>query len=165
MFATGVFCMWIFWVGSIIFLFLNKFYIFFGLLTFSISIQFEIILQSIGFLIFYIGAITYDLIIIINGKSLLPSTSGLLENHRLIQKGPYRIIRHPLYVSYIFILVGLILILLIYWLFIPVICLIIGIYPTAKAEEEILTKQFEEEYLEYKRKVGMFFPKFKKLKS
>jgi len=36
---------------------------------------------------------------------------------------------------------------------------IIGIYPTAKAEEEVLIKQFEEEYIKYKQKVGMFFPK------
>lgn len=30
---------------------------------------------------------------------------------------------------------------------------------TAKAEEEILIEQFGEEYIEYQREVGMFFPK------
>ena len=44
-------------------------------------------------------------------------------------------------------------------LLIPAFCVIIGIYPTAKVEEEILIKQFEEEYIKYKQKVGMFFPK------
>jgi protein-S-isoprenylcysteine O-methyltransferase Ste14 len=34
-----------------------------------------------------------------------------------------------------------------------------AIHPTAKAEEETLTEQFGEEYLEYKQRVGMFVPK------
>jgi len=66
-----------------------------------------------------------------------------------------------LYVSYVLTLVGLSLTFFIYWILIPAFCVIIGIYPTAKAEEEILIKQFkvEEEYIKYKQKVGMFFPK------
>ena len=40
--------------------------------------------------------------------------------------------------------------------------MIIGIYPTAKAEEQTLIEQFGEEYIKYKQKVGMFFPKFRK---
>ena len=74
----------------------------------------------------------------------------------------FEIIRHPLYVSYILILAGLSFILPIYWLLIPTLFIIIGIYPTAKAEEETLIEQFGEEYIEYKRKVGVFFPKLKK---
>jgi len=80
----------------------------------------------------------------------------------LIKEGPYAIIRHPLYVSYIFILAGISLILLTCWLLIPTLLMIIGIYPTAKAEEETLIEQFGEEYLEYKENVGMFFPRIKR---
>jgi protein-S-isoprenylcysteine O-methyltransferase Ste14 len=97
--------------------------------------------------------------IIVAGKYLRPAPSGTLESHKLVQKGPFRIIRHPLYVSYIFILAGLSMVLLTFWLLIPTLFLIIGIYPTAKAEEEILIEQFGEEYINYKRNVGMFFPK------
>ena len=116
----------------------------------------------VGLIIFYIGAVTYNLNIIVAGKYLRPSISGTLEEHKLIKKGPYAVIRHPLYASYIFILAGLSLILLSYWLLIPTLCMIIGIFPTAKAEEETLIEQFGEEYVEYKRKVGMFFPKCRK---
>ncbi len=161
--AIGWLSIWPVWIGSVILLFLNNFYNIFGFLTFSS--QFEVIQQIIGFFIFYIGDITYNLTIILTGQYLSPSTSGLVEDHKLIQKGTFRIIRHPLYVSYLLILVGLSLILLIYWLLIPTIFVIIGIYPTAKTEEETLIQQYGEEYIEYKRKVGMFFPKLRKSKS
>lgn len=160
LFVSGVFCMWVFWVGGIIFLFLNKFFNIFRFMTFSSP--HEITIQIVGLIIFYIGAVTYNLNIIVAGKYLRPSISGTLEEHKLIKEGPYAVIRHPLYTSYIFILAGLSLILLSYWLLIPTLCMIIGIFPTAKAEEETLIEQFGEEYVEYKRKVGMFFPKFRK---
>lgn len=139
-------------------MFLNKYYSIFNFLTFSSP--YGIAIQITGLFIFYIGAITYNLNIIIVGKYLLPSISGLSEDHKLIQNGPFGIIRHPLYVSYIFILLGLSLTLLTYWLLIPTLFIIIGIYSTAKAEEELLIEQFGEQYREYKKKVGMFFPKF-----
>ena len=161
--GIGSLSIWPIWIGSVIFLFLNQFYSIFGFLIFFT--YFDTMLQIIGFFIFYIGDITYNLIIIFNSKYILPSTSELSKNHRLIRKGSYRIIRHPLYVSYLLILVGSSLILLCYWVLIPAIFVIIGIYPTAKTEEETLIQQYGEEYIEYKRKVGMFFPKFKKSKS
>jgi protein-S-isoprenylcysteine O-methyltransferase Ste14 len=159
--VAGDLCNWVFWYGGSILLVLNKFYDIFGFLRFSLP--HEMVIQTCGFFIFYIGAITYNWVLFSGGKYILPSTSGLLGNHKLVQKGPYGIIRHPLYVAYIFILAGLSLILLIYWLLIPTLFIIIGIYPTAKAEEEILIEQFGEEYIEYKRKVGMFLPKLRKL--
>lgn len=161
--VAGVLCMWVFWMGGIIILFLNKFYSLLGFLTFSSP--YEIVIQIIGFIIFYIGAITYNLNIIVAGKYLRPAPSGTLKKHKLIKEGPFAIIRHPLYVSYIFILAGLSFIVLSYWILIPTLFIIIGIYPTVKAEEKTLIEEFGEEYIEYKRKVGMFFPKFRKLKS
>lgn len=158
--AAGVLCMWVCWIGGIIFLFLNNFYSIFGFLTFSS--HFEIAVQIVGFFIFYVGAITYNLNIIFAGRNLRPAQSGIIEEHKLIKNGPFGIIRHPLYVSYILILAGLSLILLSYWLLIPTLFIIIGIYPTAKAEENNLIEQFGEEYIEYKKNVGMFFPKLKK---
>ena len=158
--VVGVLCMWVSWIGGIIFLFLNKFYSIFGFLTFST--HYDLTIQIIGLIIFYIGAITYNLNIIFAGKNLRPAQSGITEDHKLIQNGPFGIIRHPLYVSYILILAGLSITFLIYWILVPALFIIIGIYPTAKAEEETLIEQFGEEYIEYKRKVGMFFPKFKR---
>jgi protein-S-isoprenylcysteine O-methyltransferase Ste14 len=158
--VAGVLFMWIFWIGGIIFLLLNKFYSIFGFLTFST--HYNLAVQIVGFFIFYVGAITYNLNIFFAGRNLRPAQSGIIEDHKLIKNGPFGIIRHPLYVSYILILAGLGLIFLSYWLLIPTLFIIIGIYPTAKAEEETLIEQFGEEYIEYKRKVGMFFPELKR---
>jgi len=155
--VVGVLCMWVSWIGGVIFLLLNRFYDILGFLMFP-SVAGATV-QIVGLFIFYVGAITYNLNIIIAGKYLRPAPSGLLEDHKLIQEGPYRIIRHPLYVSYIFILTGLSFTLLTYWLLIPALLVAIGIYPTARAEEETLIEQLGEEYIEYQRKVGMFFPK------
>lgn len=153
----GVLCMWASWIGGVIFLSLNRFYDVLGFLMFPSPVGATV--QIIGLFIFYIGAITYNLNIIIAGKYLRPAPSGLLEDHELIQEGPYGIIRHPLYVSYIFILTGLSFTLLTYWLLIPALFVAIGIYPTARAEEETLIEQLGEEYVEYQRRVGMFFPR------
>ena len=77
----------------------------------------------------------------------------------MIQTGPLGIVRHPYYVSYVLILVGLSLALLTWWPLIPALCIMIGMYPTARTEEKMLIEQLEEEYIEYRRKVGMFFPR------
>ena len=158
--VIGVLCMWVAWVGGIIFLFQNKFYCIFGRLTFSTP--YKTAIQILGFIIFYTGAITYNMNIIIAGKFLRPAPSGTLENHKLVKEGPFSVIRHPLYVSYILILSGLSLVFLCYCLLIPTLFIIIGIYPTAKAEEDTLIEQFGDEYIKYKQQVGMFFPKSRK---
>lgn len=157
MLVIGVLCMWVTWIGGIIFLLLRMYPGILGFLTFSSPYNKAI--QIIGLVLFYIGAITYNVNIIVAGKYLRPAPSGTLENQKLICEGPFALIRHPLYVSYILISAGLSFILLSYWLLLPALFIIIGIYPTAKAEEEILMEQLGDEYIEYKKKVGMFFPK------
>jgi protein-S-isoprenylcysteine O-methyltransferase Ste14 len=155
--VAGYFAMWAAWAGSIVFLFLNKYHSIFGPMTFSSA--YGTAIRMIGLFIFYVGAFIYNLTIRAAGKYLRPAPSGTLENHRLVQKGPFALIRHPLYVSYILVLSGLSLVLAIYWLLVPASFMIIGIYPTAKAEEKVLIEQFGDEYVKYKKCVGMFFPK------
>ncbi len=153
----GYFCIWPFWIGGTVFLFLNKYYSVFGFLTFSS--RFALAIQVVGFLIFYAGAMLLNWALLLAGKYLRPSTAGVYGEHELIQTGPLGIVRHPYYVSYVLILVGSSLVLLTYWPLVPALCVMIGIYPTAKAEEEMLIERFGEEYIEYQRKVGMFFPR------
>ena len=155
--VIGVLCMWLAWLGGTTFLFMKKFDAVFRFLIFQGHLS--VLMQIGGFSIFYLGAVTYNLTLFAAGKYLRPAPSGIQEEHRLIQEGPYGIIRHPLYVSYVLILVGLCLALFMYWLLIPVVCIIVGIYPTAKAEEDVLVEQFGEEYNGYKRRVGMLFPR------
>lgn len=115
----------------------------------------------LGFGLFYIGSIMYNMDIIAD-KNLRPAPSGMLKEHILVKEGLFAIIRHLLYVLYMFILAGLSLILLNLWLLIPTCFMIIGIYPMAKAAAEKLIELFGDDYIEYKRSVGMFFPKIVK---
>ncbi|MDD2376695.1 MAG: isoprenylcysteine carboxylmethyltransferase family protein [Clostridia bacterium] len=82
-------------------------------------------------------------------------------DHKLIDTGIYGYVRHPLYASIIWMLysVGMmyeniLIIILTTFVFIP------SMYYRAKQEETELEKVFKEKYVEYRKKVGMFFPKF-----
>jgi protein-S-isoprenylcysteine O-methyltransferase Ste14 len=84
----------------------------------------------------------------------------IYTDHTLITNGPFRIVRHPLYASLFVMLFGGALVfsnvacaLLTAFVFIPFMTY------RAKQEETMLMKAFPE-YLAYKDKTGMFFPKF-----
>ena len=156
-FVFGVFCMWGFWVGGILSLALGSYDTFLGWLTFTTP--YDLAIQIAGFCVFFVGALTYDMTLIVAGKAVRPAPSGILEDHKLIRKGPFGVVRHPLYVSYLLITVGLAGVLHIGWILIPALCIAFGIYSTAKAEEEVLIEQFGEEYIRYQQEVGMFLPK------
>ena len=155
--GLGYFCIWPFWIGGMVLLLLNKHHTVFAPPTLASSIVLSI--QVVGFLVLLAGAILFNWAIIVAGKYLRPSIAGVYEEHKLIQTGPLGIVRHPYYVSYVLILVGLSLTLLTWWPLIPALCVVTGVYPTARAEEEMLIERFGEEYIDYQRKVGMFFPR------
>jgi protein-S-isoprenylcysteine O-methyltransferase Ste14 len=109
--------------------------------------------------VLYIGSLFLAWTIGFAGKSLKPSTSGVHADHRLVQDGPLGIVRHPYYVSYVVVLVGLGLTLATLWPFLLALCVAIGMGPTAEAEEKQLAVLFGEEYQQYQQRVGRFFPK------
>ena len=83
----------------------------------------------------------------------------IYENHTLVVEGYFKYFRHPLYSSliYMFFAGGLIylnyaLVILNVLIFIPF------MYYRAKQEETLLLDSYPE-YKDYKKKVGMFFPK------
>ncbi len=76
----------------------------------------------------------------------------------LEKRGMFQYIRHPLYASYCHYFIGFFLI----FQSLSVIPLFIGIYGyyrTSVYEESILVDNFGEEYIEYQRKTGRFFPR------
>ena len=97
--GSGYFCIWPFWIGGMVLLFLNKYYTVFGLATLAPSLV--LTLQVVGFLVFYAGAAMLNWALFIAGKYLRPSIAGVYEEHKLIQTGPLGIVRHPYYVSYV----------------------------------------------------------------
>ena len=87
----------------------------------------------------------------------------IYNNQKLITRGVYGFIRHPLYASLILMFYGVCLVYPNYLaflsntlIFIPFMCY------RAKQEEDLLSKIFKD-YTKYKKEVGMFFPKIKLL--
>jgi protein-S-isoprenylcysteine O-methyltransferase Ste14 len=155
--AIGYFGIWLSWVGAIVFLFLDLYYTRFHFLAFSFPMA--LFLQIVGLVVLYVGSLFFAWAIAFSGKYLRPSTSGVHTNHRLVQDGPLGIVRHPYYVSYVLILVGLTLTLTTLWPLLLALCVVIGMGPTAKVEEEHLITLFGEGYQQYQQRVGQFFPK------
>ena len=82
--------------------------------------------------------------------------SAILPRNKLIIKGPFYYVRHPIYLGYIFIVFGISLVfgslhLLIYSLF-----LIISLKILAKSEEKGLIGRFGRLYSDYTKKVPQF---------
>jgi protein-S-isoprenylcysteine O-methyltransferase Ste14 len=83
----------------------------------------------------------------------------VLEHHELIRRGPYRIVRHPIYTGMFGMLIvsslacghwlGLVIASIVYYL---------GTVMRIRSEEKLLREQFGSEYEEYAREVPAFIP-------
>ncbi len=83
----------------------------------------------------------------------------IITNHQLIVKGPYRFVRHPIYLAFfgLFISTGF-LITNLMALLIAIIFFSYGTILRIHAEEELLIGQFRDRYLEYCEKVRAIIP-------
>jgi len=83
----------------------------------------------------------------------------IYENHNLVASGMYKIVRHPLYASLIWIFYGACVVYFNFYAFLlNTFVFLPFMYYRAKQEEKLLNQEFEE-YKNYKLKTGMFFPK------
>jgi protein-S-isoprenylcysteine O-methyltransferase Ste14 len=119
------------------------------------------VLSGIGVLIVILGCIVN-----IKGRLSLGENWAnqikIYHDHRLVQTGVYRVVRHPLYASLIWMFYGACLIHLNASAFIAnTIIFLPFMYYRARQEEDLLRKQFSE-YQDYQSVTGMFFPKIVK---
>ena len=78
---------------------------------------------------------------------------------KLVTDGPYQIIRHPNFTGLICMNIAYLFFFRTLWL-VPFICAFILLwYLEARYEERILIAKFKDEYREYRKNTGMFFPK------
>lgn len=83
---------------------------------------------------------------------------SIYNNHTLIMTGPYALVRHPVYTSYLLIFVGATLFAGSFVLFgLGFIYFVINIW-RANIEEVFLVKEFGLEYEKYQSSVGQFIP-------
>ena len=97
-------------------------------------------------------------------KSLGKNWSTILEireNHKLIQEGPYKRIRHPMYTHFWLLIISQGLILN-NWVVMGygVLAWSILYFLRVNKEEEMMIEEFGDEYKKYVKKTGRLFPKF-----
>jgi protein-S-isoprenylcysteine O-methyltransferase Ste14 len=85
--------------------------------------------------------------------------ASLDESHQLVKSGPYARMRHPIYAS----LLGMVVATAFAWSWWPfgtaaTILTLIGIELRVKAEEHIMSKLFQDEFVEYESVTRAFFP-------
>jgi methanethiol S-methyltransferase len=115
----------------------------------------------IGLLISFIGA----LLVIFGWKEIYRHYWSKEEGKgRLVKKGIYAYIRHPQYTGFLLITLGM----LFEWVTIPLLImypmLCVLYYRLARREERDMEQEFGHEYIEYKRRTGMFLPIWKSKK-
>lgn len=84
---------------------------------------------------------------------------GIEENHKLITKGPYQVIRHPIYAGTLFLLLGYSLS---YTSIISSIMILLVLIPLGRGrmalEENLLIQTFGDEYREYMKRTKRLIP-------
>jgi len=80
------------------------------------------------------------------------------KEHTLIERGPYKIIRHPIYSGILVMMLGSSIIIGNLFGFIWTAFCFIGLHRKSKQEEKLLENEFGEMYEEYKKKTKMIVP-------
>ncbi|MHA1987858.1 MAG: methyltransferase family protein [Promethearchaeota archaeon] len=134
----------------------------------------DIYLQIIGLIIIFFGLILY----LISGKNIIKYVySKATKERKMMTAGIFAYIRHPLYLSFILIPVGFILITLNLLSLLYFIAFTISTHPDeecdregkftfvtkeVRCEEEYMKKFYGKDYEEYIKKTGRLLPKFRK---
>ena len=82
----------------------------------------------------------------------------LLDDHQLIQTGPYAIVRHPMYFGWWAAMLGLTLLYPVWAVFLLFIFSLISFAGRARREESALEERFGEQWTEYKRHTKFLIP-------
>lgn len=109
-----------------------------------------------------VGYVIFIWSVIARGK--YATSWEMSAEHKLVDWGPYRYVRHPSYLGYFLMFIGFFLmwpnlLALIPMVAIPAYALV------AKEEESMLVKKFGNSYKEYQLRVGQFLPKISLNKS
>lgn len=130
-------------------------------LPLTISPQARVWMLVVGSLLYFpgLGLVLWGRLAL--GKNYFVSTglgAQLFADQQLITHGPYAFVRHPMYVGLILAAIGS---LLIYttWTTVLFACFAPFMILRARREEAVLAAEFGEEWQEYTRRTGRFFPK------
>lgn len=85
-------------------------------------------------------------------------TVTIKENHQLMLRGPYAIVRHPIYTGVLFGLLGTSLVYGLVRCFVGVLIVGVAFRLKAQIEERFMMQQFGTQYVEYRQRVRALVP-------
>jgi len=124
----------------------------------QLQFPFDSWVQSAGIIMTAFGYTLFIWSVLARGK--YATSWEMPENQKLVTWGPYSYVRHPSYLAYFILFIGLFFTLLNLIAVIPFIA-IPGYIHITTVEEELLTKRFGGAYLKYQSATGRFFPRKK----
>jgi protein-S-isoprenylcysteine O-methyltransferase Ste14 len=92
------------------------------------------------------------------GSNWSGTVATLKEDHELIQRGPYAIVRHPIYTGFFFAMIGTALTIGTLASYAGAIVGLLAFLIRIPTEERLMTEQFPESYGEYKERVRALVP-------
>jgi protein-S-isoprenylcysteine O-methyltransferase Ste14 len=116
------------------------------------------LLDAFGLIVMVLGYAIFIWSLVARGQY---ATSWQMPvNHRLVDWGPYRYVRHPSYSGYFLMFIGFLLL----WHNLLALASLVAI-PSyvliTRTEEEMLVARFGERYRKYQKNVGRFLPKIR----
>jgi protein-S-isoprenylcysteine O-methyltransferase Ste14 len=82
----------------------------------------------------------------------------LKHGHELVERGPYRYVRHPIYTGILLMALGTAIASGLLIEFLAFLCILVGFYIKLKQEETLLLTHFPDEYPAYKARVKAIVP-------
>jgi len=150
----------VFWIQCILY----PFFVFTGVMQwFKVSplqlhFSYDFVLHWLGLSLLVFGFFLFSWSVIARGR--FATSWEMAENHKLVTWGPYRFIRHPSYLSYFLMFFGIFFVWLNLLAIIPLFA-IPGYIRIVEEEEQLLIKRFGEQYIQYRKITGRFFPRIK----
>ena len=114
------------------------------------------LIQWLGLALFFSGCVLHAWSVAARGKNAV--SWSMPDGQRLIIDPPYSIVRHPSYLGYMLMVIGITFVWQ-RWFTLPAWVAIPGYYLVSKLEEELLIQRFGDEYLRYMERVGAFIPR------
>lgn len=147
------------WVSCAILIFLNG-----NLFLQSRIFKPNIAVSAIGIIIFCFGMLLQILGFKTLGIKAVFGISEILPKKQkgtLIVKGPFLLVRHPLYLGQLLLLIGALLLTFELSLFVLLAVVTVLVWPITTLEERELIDRFGEEYINYQKRVPRILPRIK----
>lgn len=120
-------------------------------------------IDILGLLLYLAGAALYLWGLVSLGSQFgVSSVSGadLLAGHKLVAKGPFKLVRHPMYLGVLLAAPGALLIFRT-WAMLLFAPMSLVVLLRAEHEERLLEAAYGEEWLQYAKRVPKWFPRFR----